>query len=434
MALPAYSGAGGFDSQFFYAYKHIYNENRVQDLVYKNRPFFQMLTKKDMFEGDTYNHTIMFEDPQGGSANFATAQQQRQASKQGARFVINRGREYQAIQIGIEEIEASRSDKGSLMRKRMVETDGVLNEMGRRIDIALHGNGSGVIAAFTTGTSVAGVNQVTLNSPTQGIRFSVGMYLQVATNSPSDGTAPTLAAGGNAVQVTARSVSNAKSVLTLSAGLDTLGLSTSTTYYFVRNGCGMGFGLASPYGGVSGLKSWLPLVAPVSGDNFWGYDRSIDANRLSGCRYIAAAGEKMEVTLQNASAELEVQEGTANVALMHPTRLAQYSLELGSKARYEMGVGTTGVTGMNTGGIIVQGQSGAFKAIADPQVDPELFYLLDTSTWWLATLKQVPHLDNSDGLTALREQTSDALSIRWRAWYQLICDAPGKNMVGVFGY
>lgn len=432
--VPSFSGAGGFDSAWYAAYKHVYNANKIVRLAYRNRPFFALLKKKDMFEGDTYNHSIYFEDPQGGSQTFATAIAQKAASSQGARLVISRGREYQALTLDNEAIAASRSDKGSLLRKKVSETDRVVEEMSRRIDIALHGDGTGILASFTTGSSL-GTTVITLDTPALGVRFSVGMYVQFATNAPSDGTAPTLTAGGQVLQIVARSVSAKSTTLTMSANLSTVsGLATTTKYFLVRNGCGIGFGIANPYGGVSGLRAWLPINGPTVGENFWGYDRSVDAQRLAGTRYIAPAGEKYEVTFQNVSAELELQGASPSVVLMNPVNLSTYSQELGAKARYIMNDNTKGVTGMNTSGLIVQGQSGTFRAVSDPQVDPGTFYILDEEVWWMATLNGVPHLDTADGVSARREATSDGQEIRWRAWYQLICDAPGRNAVGTFGY
>jgi hypothetical protein len=185
---------------------------------------------------------------------------------------------------------------------------------------------------------------------------------------------------------------------------------------------------------VSGIKSWLPINGPQVGESFWGYDRSVDAQRLAGTRYIAPAAEKYEVTFQNVSAELELQGANPTVVLMNPINLSTYSQELGAKARYVMGTSSQGVTGMKTSGIIVQGQSGEMRAVADPQVDPGTFYMLDEEMWWLATLDGVPHLDTMDGTSARREANSDGQEIRWRAWYQLVCDAPGRNAVGTFGY
>jgi hypothetical protein len=433
MAVPAYNGAGGFDAQFFFAYKKIYQPDRIKRLAYDKRPFLNLLTKKDIFEGSSIDHTIIYEDPQGGSSTFATAIAQKGSSSQGARMVISRGREYQALTIMNEAIRASRSDVGSLVRKKATETDAIIREMGRRIDIAAHGDGSGIIGSFTPTTQTG--STVQLDQGTMGIRFSVGMYLQLTAAQPAAGVPPTLLNGGQAVRVVARSTQFNNSTLTFDQPLSGLGLTNGTKYYLLRAGSGLGFGISIPDGGgVSGLKAWLPLVQPTSGDNFWGQDRTQDAQRLMGSVYTPAPGEKMEVTLQNASAEIELQCSSADTILMNPYNLNNLSKELGTKVRYEGSDGQA-KTGLGTApGIILRGQSGDMKVISDPQVDVGQFYMLDMSTWYLAHLDAVPHLDTADGSTARREANVDGMEIRWRAWFQLICDAPGRNLTGTFGY
>ena len=430
--MTAFNGSGGFGGDFYAAYKHIYNPKRVAVLAYENRPFLKRLAKKDIMEGDTYNHSVFFEDPQGGSATVQTSIAQKQASSQGARFVINRGREFQTISISNEEIMASRSDTGSLLRKKKQETDRVINEMSRRIDIAVHGGGNGVLATFTTGGSVA-TNVITLDTPQLGVRFSFRQWIQACTAASAaltNGTAPTFIGNGAAVQIVGVSRSATVTTITLSQNLNVVwpGIATTTQYALLRNGDGLGFSLNNPFGGVSGLKSWLPVTAPVGGDNFWGYDRSVDAMRLAGLRYVGQNGEKYESTFQNASAELELQGSNPSVVLASPLDCAKYSQELGNKVRYAPS--DKGQTGL--GPLLVKGVSGDMELIADPQIDPGLFYMLDMETWWLGSLGSVPMLVEEDGRPALREANADAIEIRWRAWYQLICDAPGKNLVGQF--
>ena len=428
MALE-FSGAGGFGGDFYAGYKHIYNPRRVAVLAYQNRPFFKRLSKMDDFEGDTYNHSIFYADPQGGSASQSVALSQKQASSQGARFVINRGREFQAISILNEEIQAARSDAGSLLRKKKHETDRIISEMSRRMDIALHGAGNGVLASFTTGGSVA-TSTLFLDTPALGVRFSQKMYLQVASNNNTDGTPNTLLNGGANLQVQAITRSAQTTALGFSTTLAVAfpGIATNTQYFLTRNGDNIGFSMTNPTGGVSGLKSWLPLVAPGSSDNFWGFNRSVDVQRLSGVRYAAQNGEKFEQTFQQASAELELQESNPSVVLVNPIDAARYSQELGNKVRYSPSM--AGDTGFRP--LLVTGQSGDMELVSDPQVDPGLFYMLDMDTWNVKHLGGLPHLVEDDGRPALRESTVDAIEIRWRGWYQLICDAPGRNLVGSF--
>lgn len=427
--MTAFSGAGGFGGDFYAAYKHIYNSKAVQNLAYKNRPFLERISKADGFTGDTYNHSIMFENAQGTSADFATAIAQKQTSSRGARFVINRGRQYGAISILNEEIRAASNDVGSLLRKKSTETNAVVNEMSRRIDIALHGSGTGVLASFTTGGSVA-TTTVTLDTPALGVKFSTGMFVQVATNNPTNGSTAALLNSGASAKLLAVSRSATSTTLTLDQNLSTAfpSIATTTQYFLLSKGDNLGFGINSFAGGVAGLKSWLPLVAPTVGDNFWGFDRSVDANRLSGVRYAASAGEKYESTFQNASAELFLQESDPTVILVHPNDYSKYSQELGNKVRYS--AKEAGRTGFRP--LEVQGQASMMDLVADPQVDPGLFYMMDMSTWQLKHLDGVPHMDESDGRMASREATVDGIEIRWRAWYQPVCDAPGRNLVGTF--
>jgi len=427
--MTAFSGAGGFGGDFYAGYKHIYNQKRVAVLAYDRRPFLKRLRKDDAFVGDTYNHSIFYEDPQGGSSNQQTAINQKQASSQGARLVLNRGREYQVISILNEEIAASRDDVGSLLRKKKHETDRIINEMSRRIDIAVHGGGGGVLASFTTGASIA-TTTVVLDTPQLGVRFSVKQVLQCSSTNNTNGTVNTLLNGGATARIVGLNRSAVTTTLTLDQQLSVAwpGIATSTQYFLLRNGDNIGFSLNNPVGGCSGLKSWLPTTAPTVGDSFWGFDRSVDAQRLAGVRYVAANGEKYEQTFQNASAELSLQEANPSVVLVSPLDWTKYSEELGNKVRYSPG--TEGTTGFRP--LMVTGQSGDMELIPDPQVDPGLFYMLDMDTWSLLTLGAVPHLIEDDGRPALREASSDAIEIRWRAWYQLVCDAPGHNLVGTF--
>lgn len=447
-ALPYYADPPNFGADFWPAYKHLYNPRKVAVMAFKNRPFLKELEKRDGFEGDNYNHSIFFEDPQGGSNNFQVAVAQKQASSQGARMVISRGREYQAIDIVNEQIRASRSDMGSLLRKKKHETDRVINEMMRRIDIAFHGSATGNLASFTGTTS--GNNStsqaiISLDIPQMGIRFSVGQYLQLASTNNTNGTPNTLVNGGGVAQVVSVSRGAQQTTITLNTNLGSAWgtIANGTQYWLLRNGDNIGFSSVNPYGGVAGLESWFPLPFGTTNatlfnrggqvptnDNFWGFNRSVDVNRLAGVAYIASAGEKYEQTFQNADSEVYIQGANPSVALVHPLDATRYSTELGNKVRYEDAPADQNA---GTRNMLIRGQAGDIKLMSDPQVPPGKFYLLDMSTIWAYHLDAMPHLDESDGRPAARDQNSDSIEIRWRSWHQFICDAPGMNLVGLFG-
>lgn len=443
-----FDGSGGFGGSFYAAYKHTYGPKRLEPLVYRNRPFFRDLRKVDNFEGDSYMHSILFEDPDTGSANVATALNQGQVASQSARFAIWRGHEYQTINLSAEEVRAARSDAGSLLRKKDYETRRVIDRMSYRIDIGLHNGGSGVLASFTTGNSGSLTTNpavLTLDVNAMCVRFAVGMKLQISTTAPVDGTAAAVMNSGAVATVTAinrSSVPGIPSTLTLDQSLATWTGSTATAttqYFLLRNGDGIGFGQNVLNGGVCGLKCWLPAPPPIgtafttrlsASDSFWGFNRNVDPQRLAGCTYQAQPGEKYQVTFQNAGQELFINGGGNEPNKMKlyvaPADYNGYSQELGPQVRY------ADVDGAGSGfkDLKVRTMAGDFTLSADPQLEPGLFYMIDMDTCYLKTLDAVPHMDEQDGLTGLRLSTADAQQIRWRSWHQLIFDEPGRNLVG----
>lgn len=441
----SYNGEGGFGGPLFSVYKQIFGPDQVEALVYKRRPFIKDCRKKDDFEGSNYSHTILYEDPQGGSTSQKVALANQKASSRGARMVIWRGREYQTIQIDNEEDRASRSNAGALLKKKSYETRRVLEEMGRRIDIAIHGSGSGIIGSFTTGAA-SSLTQTSfiLDQPGTVVRFSVGMTLQLATNNPLDGTPPTLGNTGATAKVVGvqRSQGSTPSIITIDQPLNTWqagGLTTTSQYFVLRAGDGVGFGQNVLNGGVSGLKAWFP-APPAPGtaitnrldpaDSFWGANRNADVQRLAGCVYQAQPGDKYLKTYQQAGEELAVNGGGNEdgemMLYVSPSDFTGYSLELGPQVRYmDLGEGDSGFKRL-----AVHTQAGTLALTPDPQLEPGLFYIMDRSTYYIKTLDALPHLDTADGNTALRVSDSDAQEIRWRGWYQFVCDEPGRNLVG----
>jgi hypothetical protein len=438
-----YDGSGGFGAAFYANYKEVFGPASVEPLVYKNRPFLKDIVKKDLFEGANYAHTIIYEDPQGGSATFQTSLQNELCSSQSARLMIWRGREYQAIQLDNEEIRASRSNIGALLQKKGYETKRVLEEMSRRIDISLHGSGSGIIGSFTTGTTLNSAT-IQLDQSLQCVRFSNKMWLQLSTTNPLDGTLPALGNAGALAQVVAiqrSSTQTLPTLITLNQPLNNWipAVTANTQYFLLRAGDGVGFGQNVLKGGVCGLKAWLPAppapgvvmgtrLAPT--DSFWGFNRNVDSQRLAGCVYQAQPGDKYTVTYQNAGKELFINGGGNEAGKMmlyvSPEDYTGYALELGPQVRYsDMDEGFSGFKRL-----VVETQAGPLMLTPDPQIEPGLFYILDRDTYYLRTLDAVPHLDESDGLTALRSGMNDAQEIRWRSWHQMVMDEPGKNLVG----
>ncbi len=76
--------------------------------------------------------------------------------------------------------------------------------------------------------------------------------------------------------------------------------------------------------------------------------------------------------------------------------------------------------------IMVATEAGEVKVIADPGCPPNAMYLLDMSTWVLASVGPVVNIIDDDGLTVRRGSSDDWL-IELKSRMNLGCRAPGKN-------
>ena len=440
------TGGKSFGGDFFAAYKHLYGPSRVEVMTYKNAKLLQTIKRVDNFEGDSYNHTLAIETPQVGSNTFLQAQLNQNSATKTKRMVIWRGHEYASLYLDREEIKAARSDQGSLMRKKVTETNGVITNVGQSINNQLWGDGSGIRGSFTTASGAVSGKKVTFDIAINSIRFAIGMRVQVATNHPTDGTPPTLAASGlvaTVVQISRSSgAGGGKASMMLDTDLGAFGLTGSTQYFLLRAGDGVGFGQNVLNGGIAGMRAWFPKpVAPgvqridPATDNLWGLNRSADDIRLAGSSYYATPGESYSASLQHAGEELAYNGGGGdpeNVMLMvSPHDFTGVSLELGPNQRYVDVKDGRGQFGFSA--LTVNTQAGQWALVAEPQVDPGEFFVVDKTDLYLKSLDAVPHMVDDDGLTALRTANSPGIEIRWAAYAQLIVNCPANHLRGKFG-
>lgn len=182
------------------------------------------------------------------------------------------------------------------------------------------------------------------------------------------------------------------------------------------------------YLALSGLAAWIPSSSPASNDNFWGVNRSADPTRLAGLRYDASA-YTIEEGMTNALAYLNREGGKPDLIIMDFASYAALVNSLGAKVQYvqvkhdEVEVAFDGIK--------FQSAYGAVTVLADRSCPPQTAYVLTMSTWKLRSLGKVPHIltYGMEGLEGLRVGNADALEIRIGYYGNLICAAPGWNMV-----
>jgi len=283
-------------------------------------------------------------------------------------------------------------------------------------------------AISSAGVSYSAPNlSFTLSNSQQVVQFEVGMTLQA---SATDGGAALQNTPGtiDAIQIT--SVNRGSGAIT---GTVVQGAPQSSwvagSYLQVLGDIGIG-GSSTIAGmlGLSGLGAWVPNVDPPSSDNFWGVNRSADPTRLGGLRYNAAS-QSISEGITNALAYGNREGASFDLIVLDFVSYATLINELGAKVQYvqlehdEVEVAFEAIH--------FHSAYGKIPVLADRSCPAQTAYCLTTDTWKLRTLGKAPHIltYGMEGLEGLRVGNADALEIRIAYYGNLICSAPGYNMV-----
>ncbi len=385
------------------ALKQLYPEKRIENMVYKDNPFFALLAKDTNFYGELMKLPIKYGIPQGSGSNFTNAQANKTSSLLKA-FLVTRSKEYALASIDNETIEASRNNSGAFIEAASFEIDGAIEAAGRNIAIALAGTGSGSIGQVSvggTGTSIQ------LSQPEDVTNFEVGMKLNFST-----------ADGGGSVKsgsVIVTNVNRDSGVITVSAmSAIAGGAGTANSDFIFRDG---------DYDSkLKGIRAWLPDTDPTS-TPFFNVDRSVDPTRLAGVR-IDGSAVPIEEALIAAAARVAREGGKPDYCFMNYSKFADLEKALGSKVQY---IDLKANAEIGFRGILINGPRGPIKVVADQNFKADRAFMLSMEYWKLFSLGNAPRILDIDGLKLLRESSADAVEVRVGAYLQLTCRAPGFN-------
>lgn len=390
-----------------------YDQRKLYQLTYPDCAFLGRIRKDEKFGGNNARITLRYGAPQGGSADFATAQGNKTTSTD-AGFLLTRAKEYHIAGITGEALLAAEGDENTLLNGVKAEMEGAMRNFRRSISISLYRNGGGQRGVISASSNVA-TTTITLATSSDVVMYEVGMWVNLAID---DGTGGAGVETGR-VQITA--INRDTGALTASANWNTITGAAVGQFIFRQADYGVM---------VKGLSGWLPAVAPVGGDNWFGVDRSADTTRLAGVRFAAAVGAAKEDTLIDCSARLGREGATPDAVYMNNLDRADIVKGLMGKAVYEMTKSTDGSIGYKA--LLLEGDKGPLKVYADPNCPQGQFFMLQEDTWVLKSIKGCPHIIDEDGNKMLREAAADGFEWRLRALFQLGCEAPGFNAHGTF--
>lgn len=396
------------------ALKEYYTNQRVQDLSYEDCPLYAMLPKHKDFFGKSYPLPMRTTKPQGRSATFTNAQNQKKPSKYDT-FSLTRARDYSLASIDTEAMLASETNPGAFVKLAVNEIDGALDSLKRSIAFSLYGNGSGAIGQASAEPAETANFQVTLSNVESVTRFEVGQTLEIW-SAESGGTQRTC--DGSTNKFVVAGVNRDTGLITFEETYDASGTIAASDYIFVSGDRG---------NKIVGLDGWCPTSAPTLGDNFFGVDRSVDATRLGGLR-INSQGKPQDEALIDAARRLGREGARPDYCFMSYDRYAKLEKTLGAKIRYaDVEVGR-----ITFRGIEIPGPKGKIVVLPDLDCPADRAYMLTMKTWGLYSLKEPIMILDMDSNKMLREATADAYEVRTGFYGQVGCDMPGHNGVLIF--
>ena len=414
------------------ALKELYKNDKeyMKDLVYKENPFLALVPKDespDGFAGKYIPVPLEYGVPQGRSHTFTNAQGN-QTPTQLASFFVYVIQDYQLVTITNLLMEQTKSNAGAFVDAAKLQMDGGFRNITNNIAFELFGSGTATrgtstAASTQSGTTVGGT-VLPLSNANQIVSFEVGMTLVA---SSTDGGAPST----DTVLITG--VDRANGIVTGTASAASLSanwaIGTGIAYLTVQGDLpAAGASSTGSFLALSGLAAWLPVTTPSNTDNFWGVNRSADPTRLAGLRYNATS-YTIEEGMTNALAFANREGAKPDVCIMDFASYAALVNSLGAKVQYVQVKHDEVEVAFD--GIIFQSAYGKITVLADRSCPPQTAYVLTMSTFKLRSLGKVPHIltYGMEGLEGLRVGNADALEIRIGYYGNLICSAPGWNMV-----
>lgn len=399
-------------TSFDAALKEHYTDQRVENMVYKDNPFFALVNKYEEFGGRNLPIPLIYGNPQGRSATFTNAQTRGAATNSLiTQFTLTRTKNYSIATIDNETLEASKGNANAFMEAATTEIDGAINALARDIAIDMYGTGFGGIGTLA---NVGATPTAVLEDISKITNFEVGMVCQFAEFE----TTGALRDSGATLTVVA--VNRTTGAVTFGANLSTVtGIAIGDTI-FVQ---GDRQDSATP-GAIktSGLEAWVPSTAPGS-TAFFGVDRSVDVTRLGGIRFDGTALPIEEALIEGAATAAR-EGGKIDHCFMSYEKYADLEKSLGSKVQY-IDLKMNAEIGFR--GITINGPRGTINVIPDQNCPSNRAFMLQLDTWKLYSLGKATRVIDTDGLQMLRQASADGVEVRYGYYGNLGTKAPGYN-------
>ena len=408
------------------AMKHMYPYKKVENMVYQHNPLLAMIPKETSFPGRNVTYAVEYGLTNGRSANFQTAQNNRNGTKI-SDFVVTRVKDYAVVSVDNETLLAADGSEGSLLDVAKSKTDSALHALARAMGRDIYRGGTGSIGTLDQSVAAEGAT-VTLTTASDIVNFEVGMRIVASLSGANAGT--TLANNGTANEVL--TVDRSAGTFTVGTPMQTAWGALSDDVVLYCEGDAQA-GADNDPSKISGLSAWIPAAAPTS-TGFFGVNRSVDATRLGGQR-LAGAFVSIRESLIDAAVQVSREGGRPDAVFMNPLDWAKLAKDLEGSTVVASGTSPhrrrydskDSVANFGFSSLALAAPTGMLDIYADHNCPEGRCYMLQLDTWKFKTIGSAPRLLDFDGLKGIRQANEDGVEYRWGYYGNLLCTAPGFN-------
>lgn len=392
------------------ALKILYPKGELPKEVHKQFNALDKLKKNTDFVGDSQYVAIQHENPQGSSADFATAQG---SLYQGTynRFQLTRVEHFGIARVKGQAAEAAVRNEGALVDLWQNETQGIAMTEMKCIAVYFYGQGDGVLGQGLSGSAST---TMTLATTANMNYFELGQRLGGVS---ATGLSPTQYTGF------ARITSIDRKNRTITSGSNWSSQITGgfgDTSYFTRAGDAASGGTGTV---ITGLQSYV--AGGASPGTLFGLNRNVDPVRLAG-QTGDFTGVAMEDAVVEASGQVGFQGiGYGDTLLANNRDIANMKKSMAAKIIYDRNSSSSG--GVSFSDVTIEGENGPIRVVADPFCPRNVAYLLKWDAWDLHSLGAAPHIQNYDSNNFLRVASDDAFEVRFVFYGNVRCKLPGPQ-------
>ncbi len=410
--------------------KELYDGQKTQWLTYYDNPTLAMLHKELRFPGKYFPNPVVYGLSQGASATYANASAN-QSSPSVAEFLVTRVSDFSIATIDGQLLACAQTDPGAFIDGSELMIDAAWQTATNRIASAIFRNGAGTIGQMSGGvTSVSGTTYtILLSNPDDAVQFEIGQVLD--NTSLVDGSA----GAANTYTFTVTAVNRNTGVLT--GTIPTASTGWTSGYFLATNGdlpttSNNNFQPVGSTGTnnllkLAGFAAWLPLAGPPVSDTFFGVNRNLDVQRLSGVTF-DGTGLSLEEALLQGTGRMAMNGARVDTGVCSYATYTALITSLGSKVQYiDEKIGDIGFRGVQ-----VNGANTVMSIFPDRNCPDGLIYCLTLSDWVLRSQNEAPHiLKYLDQIEVLRVPGVDQAEVRIGMYGNLYCKKPGHS--GVIG-